>query len=178
MPLDTATRLIEFNDSTDPTLIPQRDYAALYRDGLYGSAGLDAAPLFKHVRWITIAAWWQRCGIADFEPGNPVYEDPTMLPAYLNGRQAMDRRGRIYCDRADTPLALERARNLPHEWWIAAWTGPNGEPGYRWTAAELAADIARVEHVEIGVEQIWAIQFIGGPGLKYDTSVLCAGRTW
>jgi|SRR5580658_1722547 hypothetical protein len=164
---------ITFYDSAIPADIPSRDYAALYRDGDYGAAGQAAAHLFAHVRWITVADNYQQCSIIDYEAGNPSF-DPGVLQSYLAGRAKRKRIARVYCNLNDIASALSEIGDLPNTWWLAAWSGPEGQPGYRWAAPELAAFIAANYGVSIPVDRLWGCQYL--PSQDYDTSVLY--RAW
>lgn len=156
-----------FFDSARPWLIPGGSWAAAYHDGLYIWPASQALRMAR-LRWITIAGDARNCGIADFEPGNPVFDQPGTLYGWAHGRIAMDCRARTYTDRANAAAALAALGGLhedPHvEWWIATL---DGRP---WTPAELAADLAANWNAPIPADRIWACQNDRGPG--YDTSRL------
>lgn len=156
-----------FFDSTRPTRIPAGSSVAAYADGAYAWPS-SALRRFARARWITIGRLWSACGIADYEPGNPVYEQPGWLRDFAFGRLDHGWRARIYCDRFDAAAALERLGELAADdrvlWWIATLDN------MAWTAAELAADLAASWHAPIPAARIWACQNTPGPG--WDRSIL------
>jgi hypothetical protein len=144
---------IDFYDSTEPALIPaDAGYAALYYDGDYGAAGREGASRFPHVRWITVIGDYENCGIADYEPGNPVYINDGALRAWVEGRNRMDARARVYCDRDVLPQARDLLTGLDYLVWVSTLDGNQLEPD--WT------------------EGLWAVQYNGGENADYDESVL------
>ena len=159
----------EFEDAVSTGNIPAGKYAALYLDGDFAATEADAAR-YPHHRWITVlgdpAA---SCG--DYEPGNPLYDEPGRLRKWADGRQAIHgEHVRVYCDRANAAVAALAVAGIPHEWWISTLDGK------RWTAAELAADLAANWHVVIDPAHIWANQYQGGIHAATDTSDLFG--TW
>lgn len=195
---------VQFVDSITPTLIPAqlRQFAALYGDGNFGPAGLAAARLFGHTRFITFAADAQ-FEIQDFEPGNPCYRWPGMVSAYLQDRQDMQKRGRIYTDLSNLGKASSAAEGLHHHWWLAWWidhfaadTHPTrlGTHHGRQVAAapwsvvlghgdpippppslaEVLAEVRNLTGIELDPASVWAIQYANGP--SFDVSALY--RSW
>jgi hypothetical protein len=154
-----------FFDSTNPEMIPaSARYAALYFDGRYGATGRQNAWRFAHRRWITDHNDYIHCGIVDFEPGNPSYGDVTALSIFTGGRAKMGKEHRVYCDRADAKLAIERLDGRETLWWIATLDGK------QWTAEELAADLKDNWGADIPADHIWGNQN-RGDGV-YDSSSL------
>jgi hypothetical protein len=139
-----------FYDSTDPSMIPEGGPACLYYDGDY-AAHAGAADRFKAVRWITVTGDYEHCGIADFEPGNPVY-GPGRLIDFVRGRMQMKKRARVYCNRVDLPDVRNLLEGLDWLLWIATLDGD-----------QLSASYAT---------NLWAVQYAGGVSAAYDTSVL------
>lgn len=157
--------MTQFYDSTNPELIPDRDYAALYYDGIYGQAGKDAAPLFPHKRWITIGWDYRHCGIVDFEPGNPVYSSATGLWEFVRGRLLDGHPSRVYCDRSDAAKALSLTQGMHTLWWIATGDGKD------WTPDELSKELHDNWNADIPADVIWGNQNLWVPR-KYDRSNL------
>jgi hypothetical protein len=141
----------EFYDSVAPQLIPARSSACLYYDGLY-RASWEQSARFKLVRWITVLGDWHNCGIADYEPGNPVYERPGALRAWAVGRASIGKRARVYCDRDNLPRARQQLTDLDYLVWLATLDGDQLNENY--------------------TPGLWAVQFAGGPKSAYDVSVL------
>jgi hypothetical protein len=162
--------MIQFADSTTVSDIPPTfTHAALYHDGKFAASRADAAR-FTHVRWITIGTDYEHCGIVDYEPTNPVYEE-RKLAEYVRGRAEMGKIARVYCDRADVGRALADlagcALPVPRLWWIATLDDE------RWTANLLAANIRQQFGSVIGAHLIWANQYQKAkPGQHYDVSRL------
>lgn len=141
-----------FYDSIKPWLISDGSDAALYFDGDFAASPRESVRLGR-VRWITIAAAFEHCGIVDYEAGNPVYYTPGMLRAFVVGREAMGKRRRVYTNRHDLPRAQAELEGLEGiEWWVATLDGDT-----------LTADY---------VPGLWAVQFHGGPGKAVDKSLL------
>lgn len=158
--------VIQFYDSVNVASIPPgAEYAALYCDGEYRPPPA-AVRRFPHRRWITVTGDYPHAGIADFEPGNQVYEDPQGLRRWCARRLALGYSTPIvYADRADAQLAAGRLRGLGFYWWIPTLDGRD------WTAAELAADLALNWGVTVPAGVIWANQNDSQPGL-WDRSTL------
>lgn len=153
-PTVAATQPV-FYDAIKYWLIPDAASAALYHDGIYACPKGEASRLGP-VRWITIAADYHNCGIADFEPGNPVFDVSGMLREFVAGRLGMRKRARVYCDRNNMAAAAAELDGLPFEWWIATLDGDKLTPGF--------------------VAGLWAVQYAGGPNGNVDLSVLYG--TW
>ena len=157
-----------FADSTTPVEIPEKyTHAALYFDGEDAATPQQIAR-FSHVRLITIGTDYRRCGIVDYEPGNPVY-DESRLAEYVTGRAEMGKRGRIYCDRADVGRAQRELAGLtvPRLWFIATLDDKF------WTADLLAINIRQQFGIAISSRLIWANQYQPAkPGSHYDVSRL------
>jgi hypothetical protein len=153
----TATRVagMDFYDSTQPDLIPEDTYAALYYDGDY-AATPEQAKRFAAVRWITILGDYANCGIADFEQGNPVYSQPGALRAFVQGRMNMGKRARVYSDLSNLPTVRSELDGLDYLVWLATLDGNKLSPNY--------------------TPGLWGVQFAGGPTADYDTSILYG--TW
>jgi len=159
----------QFYDSTRPWLIPAgTKAAALYYDGLYGTAGRNAAHLFTLVRWITITGDALHCGIADYEPLNPVFAQPGILRGWAEYRLTRQQRARVYVQRSLAARALAElgpaGRDPRCQFWIP--TGDNET----WTAEQLAADLAGNWGAPIPASQLWANQNV--PGGTWDRSDL------
>lgn len=140
-----------FYDAIKYWLIPDMAKAALYFDGMYACPRGEATRL-QAVRWITIGADYRHCGIADYEPGNPVYEVPGLLREFVAGRLGMRRRARVYTDLDNLHRARVDLADLPYELWIATLDGDRLTPDY--------------------APNLWAVQFEGGPNGRFDRSVL------
>ena len=158
-----------FYDSTRPWLIPAGTKAAvLYFDGLYGTAGRNSDHLFELVRWITVTGDALHCGIADYEPRNPVFEQPGILRGWAEYRISNQQRARVYVQRSLAARALAElgpaARDPRCLFWIP--TGDNRT----WTAGQLAADLATNWAAPIPPSQLWANQNV--PGGTWDRSNL------
>lgn len=150
-----AAALPVFYDAIKYWLIPDAAPAALYHDGIYACPQGETSRLGP-VRWITIAADYRNCGIADYEPGNAVFDVPGMLREFVAGRLGMRRRARVYADRDNMASAAAELDGLPFEWWIATLDGNRLSPDY--------------------ASNLWAVQFEGGPNGHFDRSVLYG--TW
>lgn len=141
---------ILFYDSVKPAGIPTyARYACLYSDGKYAASVADTKR-FSRVRWITVTGNWKTSGIADFEKGNPVFDKPDALRAWVAGRIAMNVRARVYTDRTNLPVVRERLDGLEYLVWLATLDNDKLKPDY--------------------TENLWAVQFDGNA--DYDTSVL------
>lgn len=146
---------VEFYDAIKYWLIPDWSKAALYYDGEFACPVREASRL-QMVRWITIGADYRHCGITDYEPGNPVFDQPGLLREFVAGRLGMRKRARVYCDRDNVPRAAAELEGLPFEWWIATLDGDKLTPDY--------------------LPYLWAVQYQGGPNGTVDRSVLY--RDW
>lgn len=156
---------IQFYDSVDPGKIPaSATHAALYHDGLFAATPAQAKR-FPHVQWITVIGAGSS-GIADYEPGNEVYDKAGALRAYVSGRVHRKRRAIVYSDRSNVESALKELDGLDRHWWIATLDNK------RWTRQELADDLKRNFGVTVKASDIWANQYAGGQGAEYDTSDL------
>jgi hypothetical protein len=141
-----------FCDDTNPDNIPSWvTHAALYFDGDFGAAGRAAGPRFAFRRWITVTGDYAHCGIADYEPKNPVYDQPGALHDWAAGRDKMGKPARVYCDRDDLERAQAETAGLPVWWWIATLDGNMLHPGW--------------------VPGLWAVQFCPGADGNPDTSI-------
>lgn len=148
--------MTEFYDSAQPDLIPAHARACLYYDGDYAAKAAEARR-FSATRWITVFGDYRNCGIADYEPGNPVYGNEGALREWAAGRQAMNCRARVYCDLANLDRARSAVKGLGNVvWWVATLNGN-----------KLSATF---------IPDLWAVQFAGGPDADYDTSLLYG--TW
>jgi hypothetical protein len=156
---------IQFYDSVNPGKIPSSaTHAALYHDGKYAATPAEAKR-FGHVRWITVTGDTS-CGIADYEPGNEVYEKAGALRAYVEGRHNGQHAARVYSDRSNVASALKELDGRGCQWWITTLDNK------RWTAAELAEDLKKNFGVTINAADIWGNQYAGGQNADYDTSDL------
>jgi hypothetical protein len=158
--------MTKFYDSASRTFPPGATHVALYWDGLYAAPAHEPYP---YIRWITInggSSAAKGAGIADFEPLNPVYDDPGRLRPWVEGRKDLGKRARIYCDRSNAHLAIERTRGLPRLFWIATLDD------HQWTPAELVADLKRNFGADISEHELWGNQYAGGMTAAYDTSNL------
>jgi hypothetical protein len=153
-----------FFDSTDVTKIPaDARSVALYADGAYRPP-VRLWRRFPRRRWITVDGN-PVCGIADYEPGNPVWYQPGKLGTWARERHDMRRStGIVYSDRADVREALAELGELRALWWIATLDGRD------WTPEELSADLAENFGAEIPAAEIWGNQNM--PMGDYDRSNL------
>jgi hypothetical protein len=146
---------MDFYDSTRPELIPAHSHACLYYDGDYAATTAQAAR-FESVRWITVYGNYETCGIADFEPGNGVYDIPGALRGFVEGRLASGHRARVYCDRENLPRARAQLEGLDYLVWLGTLDGDKLSAG--------------------ATPGLWAVQYAGGEHADYDTSILYG--TW
>lgn len=148
---------MQFYDSIKPDQFPDTLHVALYFDGDYGAAGRAAGVKFPRdqKRWITIYDDYRSCSIQDFEPGNPCYNDLSMVTTFVAGRHAMDAPARLYSDRSDVARALTVVKPGDVLWWIATLDGKD------WTAEELTADLKANFNADIPADRIWANQNVG-----------------
>jgi hypothetical protein len=160
--------MIRFFDSATEASITRGGYAALYLDGEF-AATKEEAKAFEHVRWITVLGD-PEAGAGDYEPGNPLFDESGRLRKWAQERRAHGKRVRPYCDRADARKAAIELKGLRHEWWISTLDGK------RWTAKELAADLAAHWGVRIAEKDLWANQYQGGMHASEDVSDLYG--TW
>lgn len=161
---------IQFVDSATPEDIPSGmfSHACYYADGLYAWPRAQVLR-FKPRHAITVTGE-ASCGIADYEPGNPVYEDYGALDTWAHHRALRKRPARVYCDRNNASQALRELNGQQVMWWIATLDDR------RWTAEELSADLAAHFGADIPADAIWGCQFEGGESADYDTSDLF--KTW
>jgi hypothetical protein len=168
--------VIQFYDSADLAGIPQTaTHLAAYHDGIGQTSQAHIArtlPNVRHVRWITVQND-PHSGIADFEPGTPVYQAPGMLRQWAAGRHSLDMSTPVvYCDRANARLAMDRLHGLTVLWWISVINPAHPQDQHPWTPYELAADLAA--HWSVALHgNIWACQWENTPG--YDLSDLFLG---
>lgn len=156
-----------FYDSTRPELIPDTaEYAVLYGDGTYAVKDNTKVRRFKHRRWITVAGEGEHCGIADYEPGNPVYEIPGQLHAWAVKRLAYAGTPPIvYSDMSDLHGALTELGRVPRLYWIA--TRGHGDISIQELLALISADYG----IDLPESSIWGHQYEDVNG-EYDTSRL------
>jgi hypothetical protein len=163
-----VTEVTTFYDSARWGLIPEGADAALYWDGRYAPPA-SALSRFGSVRRITViggAAAAAHAGIADWEPGNAVFEGDA-LRQWALARKVMNCRARTYTDRANLQDALNLVGDLPNVvFWVSTLDGK------QWSVPDLLADIDAIDHVVLPVDRLWAIQWKGGPSAAYDTSEL------
>lgn len=169
-PAEAAPQLgpILFYDSASYTFPEAAEYVCLYGDGLYQYRGDFAG--FSHYHWITVLGN-PRFFIADYEPGNAVYEIPGRLASWADGRLSARKSCVVYCDRANLHRAHDELAGIlgTHpalRWWIPTLDGR------RWTAMQLSNDIAAQWGVWIPASRIWANQFAQGGNGAYDVSDL------
>jgi hypothetical protein len=142
---------VDFYDSTQPDKIPARAHACLYYDGDY-KATPEQAARFTAVRWITVLGDYEHCGIADFEAGNAVFSKPGALRAFVEGRNHMNVRARVYCDLSNLPKVRAELEGLDYLVWLGTLDGNKLSAGY--------------------TGGLWAVQYAGGVNAPMDTSVL------
>ena len=142
---------MDFYDSVSPEKIPAGTHACLYFDGRY-AARPEAAKRFAAVRWITVLGDYRNCGIADYEPGNEVYNRAGALRQYVQGRINMGFRARVYCNRSTLPKVRSELAGLHYLVWIGTLDGNKLSP--HWTTG------------------LWGVQYAGGMTAAYDTSIL------
>jgi hypothetical protein len=163
--------MIQFYDSANIAGIPDSaTYAALYGDGRYKTTGTEVRrvkPNIVHERWITVAGY-DHCGIADYEPGNPIFYTPGGLRSWVARRHSLNMSTPVvYVDRANIAEAAAQIDGLARLWWIA--TGD----GKLWTPDELAENIAGNWGVTIPAGEIWGNQNVWAK--NYDQSNLFLG---
>jgi hypothetical protein len=142
---------ILFYDSTRPLLIPSGTHACLYGDGLFEAFPAQASR-FAAVRWITVLGNYLKCGIADYEPGNEVF-NPGVLRTWAKGRAAMNCRARVYCDRENLANAQVEVSGLTNvSFWISTLDGNTLSANY--------------------LPDMWGVQYAGGETANFDTSIL------
>jgi hypothetical protein len=134
--------------------IPSDRHVCTYGDGKFKASVDQTRRFFQPVRWITIAANYENCGIIDFERGNPCYADPSLLLDFVNGRIRMRKRARVYHDRADTGLVQHILTSMRGKYlnWVATLDGNELSPSF--------------------LPDMWGVQFKGGPKANYDESIL------
>lgn len=166
--------MVQFYDSSDVANIPlEADHAALYGDGAYQVSGTQIPPHITYRRWITVLGL-NTCGIADFEPGNAVFEDKQALRQWAAEHHAIDQGIPIvYTDRENAAAAVQRCTGLLVYYWISTLDNRD------WTPAGLSLNMAqgdggRVPPAKIAPNRIWANQNVTVPG-KYDRSNLFLG---
>jgi len=145
---------MEFFDSVTPANIPAGAYACLYADGRYKATAAQATR-FSATRWITVeggAGAAAYAGIADYEAGNPVYENEGALRAWVAERAAKQLRARVYCNRATLPAVRQQLAELDYLVWIATLDGNKLKASY--------------------TTGLWAVQYQGGMTAPVDVSVL------
>jgi len=159
--------MIRFYDSAARLFPDNAGHVALYYDGEFAVPPGTPLP-WRWRRWITVlggAAAAPYCGIADYEPGNPVFA-PGRLAQWADERRSLGKRRRVYCDRANAGAALRQLDGLPALWWIATLDN------HEWTPAQLAADLRDNWQAPIREIDLWGNQFAGGPRADFDTSNL------
>jgi hypothetical protein len=142
---------MDFYDSTQPELMPEGSHACLYYDGDY-AATAEQAKRFAAVRWITILGDYANCGIADFEQGNPVFSQSGALRSFVQGRNNMGKRARVYSDLSNLPTVRSELDGLDYLVWLATLDGNKLSANY--------------------THGLWGVQYAGGPTADYDTSIL------
>jgi hypothetical protein len=156
-----------FYDSANFNEIPHdATHAALYADGEHAvprGANIWRIP-FR--RWITITGDHPRCGIADYEHLNPVYDVPGKLREWAIRRHTIHLSIPIvYCDRANLHSAVSELRGIQRRWWIPTLDNK------AWTAQQLHDDILARWEIDIPVGDIWANQYTDHLN-QYDESNL------
>jgi hypothetical protein len=155
--------MTDFYDSSRWGLIPAGARALLYGDGRFAVTQAQSRR-FTAVRWITVFGSAD-CGAADFENGNSVFEGAA-LRNWAEARKAMGCRARVYTDFANLATAHGRVGDMPNVvYWLATLDGVVAN------VTELA-ETAREHGVTLTPEQIWAVQYKGGPTAPYDESLL------
>ena len=148
----------EFGDSYDSRNIPSELAAMLPVDGDYAVTPGEAGRFPRH-RWYTVTGDYRRAGAIDWELHNPCFTPPA-LRGFVRGRAAIGKRARVYVDRADSADAVGALRaggllSYPGlYWWIPTLDGR------RWTAGELAADLAERWGAAIPAARLWANQYV------------------
>jgi hypothetical protein len=165
----TETSYVQFADSASPESIPDGEFthACYYADGLFAWPRSEILRFkFRHAITVTGEA---SCGIADFEPGNAVYEQPGALHRWARNRELRRLPARVYLDRNDARRAIEELAGQDVLWWIATLDNK------RWTPDELSANLKDQFGVSIVPASIWGNQYAGGESAPYDTSDLFLG---
>lgn len=160
--------MIQFYDSTTPSVIPNKDYAALYWDGDFGSVGQESAHLFKHIRRITVTGNPDHAGIIDYEPDNPAFTQARLFD-YVSTRARDKRFCVVYAARVNLMEAWDTVGNFNPLWWIPTLDG------IEWTPETLAKNCAEIWDAPIPVSRIWANQNVGvkqNGGHNWDRSNL------
>lgn len=159
--------MTKFYDAADWSKIPSdATHAALYADGKYAVPSGASVRHIPHRRWITITGNSAAVGIADYEHGNPVYDEPGKLREWairhLTHHLVIPI---VYCDRANLRAAMTELGRLPRRWWIPTLDN------HEWTAIELGTDIEVHYGVNIPASEIWANQYTDHSN-EYDVSNL------
>lgn len=168
---------IQFYDSSKDTgsdPIPNAPdgatHAALYSDGDFAADPAAAKARFKYRRWITVLGD-VNAGLADFEPGNLIYNQRGALRNWATGHMNVSRGTPIvYVDRALAAVALADLDGLRILYWIPTADGKD------WTPEELAADLKDNWNAPIPASSIWANQNVWVAN-EYDRSNLF-GNWW
>lgn len=130
-------------------------HACFYADGDF-RVPATARPVVRKVpfrRWITTTGEFPHAGIADYEPGNIVFDQPGRLRMWAFNRLTEHRSIPIvYSDRVDVPAALRELSRLPRLHWIATLDGKE------WTPEELSANLRDEFGADVPAAIIWANQ--------------------
>lgn len=149
--------MTEFGDSAEWRNIPADLAAVLPIDGNF-AAPPAAAARFPRVRWYTVTGDYRHAGAIDWELGNPCFNAGS-LRRFVRGRRAMGVRARVYVDRADAREALDALGPGLLSYAALLWWIPTLD-GKRWTADELAGDLAANWDAPIPAGQLWANQYV------------------
>jgi hypothetical protein len=142
-----------FYDSVKTNLLPH-GLVCLYADGDYAQGQVDLGG-YSGVKWITVLGN-QFADIADYEPGNAVYEGDA-LARWAAGRRHQGYQAVVYTDLDNFAQARSTLGDIPVLWWLATLDGN-----------QLSADYSGV--------WVWGVQYAGGEDADYDTSILY--REW
>jgi hypothetical protein len=141
--------------------LPDSASVMAYVDGIFAATNAQVQRFTRH-RWITVTGDYQTAGAADWRPDNNFD-----LARYVDGRQGMNCRARVYVPRAWARQALN-ALGFPHSgqlwqypglvWWIPTLDGK------KWTPNQLAASLAAFD-APIPARVLWGNQWTQIPQL-------------
>jgi len=155
----------DFYDSTNLAELAAAgaDHVCLYGDGVFDQSGRPLARTFKYRRWITVAGL-ETCGIADYEPGNPVFEHAGELRRWALARHARESWPIVYTDRANAAAAMAEVHGLACYYWVSIIDPADRPAQHPVTALELSSDLTGNWHAPIPAPLLWGCQWDNQPG--------------